>query len=975
MNHDQLKLLKVRLATAFLAVLISLLAGFASDSYAQQKDQSAAVITGIITTEDGQSANVFIQGTRQLTYTSVEQYSPLGILFYLPETLLGSIETSYKPDSGIISEIKISEMTETGHTARILVLLKKDVPYLVADENSGLKISFTKPEEPPVSEKASATSVAVYEKKDEKKDEKKKAEIIQEELKPVADARKIATRVESVGLEKSGSGVVITVKSDGMINDFQSLTLESTPQLPARIVFDINNIKSPFKKEQIVQANTEWVSKVRHYSSADKVRIVLDTKNKYLKSFSAKPVSNGLLINVGPAEIKTSEISSQPVIQKEPLASAEKTAEQPVSSDLKPVLNIPKKRPVLIDSKLAWVDRIDFSSEDNGKSTITIGTTRPVEYNVKKAAEKLLHLRLNNTNIPVRQRRPLITTRFNSAVDRITPLLKPVMKNTSIVAIELREAVPYVVEQSDNLLMVHFEASSVLPKPEKEAALPDWKEVLTNVAVEPVETETKEPVTKQVAEAKKTLLESGKQHTESQVAEDRKTILGFEKQYTGEKIALDFFDTDIKNVFRILREVSGKNFAIDKSVTGKVTLSLEKPVPWDQVLDLVLKMNQLGMTYEGDIVRIAPLEAIKKEEELKQAQFQAEQKTKEQQKALEELVVEYIPINYANAKSEILPHLEKIKTKDRGNISVDERTNLIIITDVAEVIRQAKEIVKKLDKVTPQVIIEARIVEASTNFSREIGTSWGSGIGVQPSNLIPGPWLNAVQDRGVNPLLDTGLGGVNLTPLDSRVGEKGGTYGMNTAINFPTLSNAASIGFNFLKIAGTPLLLNAKLQAMEAQGDGKIVSAPKIVTLDNKEATIKQGLRYPYNKLDSSGNTTTVFEDVDLELKVKPHVTPDNRISMVIKIKKRDLGSIISGQQSFTTKEAETELLINDGETVVIGGIIKTIKSSGGSGVPGLSMIPILGWLFKADSKIDNKEELLIFITPKIVLLEQRSAS
>jgi len=504
-----------------------------------------------------------------------------------------------------------------------------------------------------------------------------------------------------------------------------------------------------------------------------------------------------------------------------------------------------------------------------------------------------------------------------------------------------------VVEQSDTLLTVHFEASSVLPKPEKEAGLPDWKEVLTSAAVEPVETETKEPVAKQVAEAKKILLEPG-------------------KQYTGEKIALDFFDTDIKNVFRILREVSGKNFAIDKSVTGKVTLSLEKPVPWDQVLDLVLKMNQLGMIYEGDIVRIAPIEAIKKEDELRQARVLADQKSKEQQKALEDLVVEYIPVSYSNAKSEILPHLDKIKTKDRGNISVDERTNLIIITDVADVIKQAKDIVKKLDRVTPQVIIEARIVEASTNFSRDIGTSWGSGIGIQSVNLIDGAgvvWTApSIDDRvGVGP--------------QKGMQSLGGTFGVNTAINFPASSDKASIGFNFGRIAGTPFLLNAKLQAMEAQGEGKIVSAPKIVTLDNKEATIKQGLRYPYNKLDTSGNTTTVFEDVDLELKVKPHVTPDNRISMVIKIKKRDLGNIISGQQSFTTKEAETELLINDGETVVIGGIIKTTKSSGGSGVPGLSMIPILGWLFKSDSNTDNKEELLIFITPKIVLLEQRSAS
>jgi len=745
----------------------------------------------------------------------------------------------------------------------------------------------------------------------------------------------LATKFKSVDFVKKDNGIAVSIKADGKISNFESFTIKRKDKLPARIVFDLLNITGSEKnKEQAISPETEWVSKVRYNSYANKVRVVLDTKNDYLKAFSAVPVPDGLLINIGSTELAGAKTNAQPGIMVQPVSP------QPV-----PPSDAPKGNPVADRLKPAWVNKIDFSSEENGKSTLSIGTTRPVDYNMKKVSDKLLHLQLNNTNISESRKRPLITTRFNSAVDRIMPVQKPVMKNRSIIAIELRESVPYVVEQSDSFLKVNFEASSVPPMPEKEADLPDWKEVLANAPVEAVETEKGEPVNRQTAEAKTLLFEP-------------------EQKYTGEKIALDFFDTDIKNVFRILREVSGKNFAIDKGVTGKVTLSLEKPVPWDQVLDLVLKMNQLGMVHEGDIVRIAPLETIKKEEELKQAKFIADQKSKEQQKSLEELIVEYIPVNYSNAKAEILPHLEKIKTKDRGNISVDERTNLIIMTDVADVIRQAKEIVKKLDRVTPQVIIEARIVEASTNFSREIGTSWGSGVGVQPSSLLPTP-------------------AGTVSSIDNRVGvgpERGfntfqGTYGVNTAINFPTSLDVASIGFNFVKIAGTPLLLNAKLQAMEAQGEGKIVSAPKIVTLDNKEATIKQGLRYPYNKLDTSGNTTTVFEDVDLELKVKPHVTPDDRISMVIKIKKRDLGNIISGQQSFTTKEAETELLINDGETVVIGGIIKTTKSSGGSGVPGLSMIPILGWLFKTDTNTDNKEELLIFITPKIVLLDRRSAS
>jgi type IV pilus assembly protein PilQ len=415
-------------------------------------------------------------------------------------------------------------------------------------------------------------------------------------------------------------------------------------------------------------------------------------------------------------------------------------------------------------------------------------------------------------------------------------------------------------------------------------------------------------------------------------------------------------------------EVSGKNFAIDKDVTGKVTLTLAKPVPWDQALDLILKMNQLGKTSEGNIIRIATLETLKKEEGFKQAEIIAMQKAREEQKALEPLVTEYIPVNYSDAIEDILPHLEKIITKDResavagednkstetalGNASVtaDKRTNMIIMTDVAEKIKQAREIVKQLDKVTPQVIIEARIVEASTNFSREIGTEWNAAGGIQgdAANAGIGP------QRGYDTL--------------------GGTYGYDMAMNFPIAAvNPASIGFNFLRIAGTPFLLNAKLMAMESEGEGKIISSPKIVTLDNKKAVIKQGIRYPYTVMNAeTGVPETKFEDIDLLLEVTPHVTPDQRISMTINITKKDLGLIINNQQSFTIKEANTELLINDGNTVVIGGIIKTTKKFSETGVPWLSKIPILGWLFKSQGKTDEKEELLIFITPQIVQLEQR---
>jgi type IV pilus assembly protein PilQ len=408
-------------------------------------------------------------------------------------------------------------------------------------------------------------------------------------------------------------------------------------------------------------------------------------------------------------------------------------------------------------------------------------------------------------------------------------------------------------------------------------------------------------------------------------------------KYTGEKIALNFFETDIKNVFRILMDISGKNFAIDKDVSGKVTLSFEKPVPWDQVLDLVLKMNRLGMVYEGDIVRIATLKALKAEEEERQEILTAEQKAKEQKKALSPLITEYIPINYANAKADVLPHI--VPTQGRGSITVDTRNNQVIITDIADKVKKAKEIIKKIDRVTPQVMIEARIVEATDSFSKEIGTSWA----------ITGTRT------------DSGLGG---------------TLGFDMSATNPPTTSLGAIGITFSRLIGNTFqVVDARLAASESEGNVKIISAPKILTLDNKAAKIKQGLAYPYNKLDADGNTTTEFKDIALELEVTPHITPDDRVTMKIVIKNNEIGAVINNQISFTTKEAYTELLVDDGDTIVIGGIRKTRTDIGESGLPYLKKIPVLGWLFKTKSDEKTLEELLIFITPRVVQLAQVNAS
>jgi type IV pilus assembly protein PilQ len=422
---------------------------------------------------------------------------------------------------------------------------------------------------------------------------------------------------------------------------------------------------------------------------------------------------------------------------------------------------------------------------------------------------------------------------------------------------------------------------------------------------------------------------------ETAIDSDRAMVLTKKKRYVGEKIALDFFQTDIKNVFRILREVSGKNFAIDQDVSGKVTLTLDKPVPWDQVMDLVLKMNQLGMIVEGDIVRIATLSTLKKENDLRKAQIAALQKEKEQIKALEPLETRYIPISYSDAASEVLPHIQNIITKGRGSVSVDGKNNQIIITDTAKIIAQAEEITRQIDKVTSQVIIEARIVEVSQSYSKELGFSWALGVG----------------------------------PVTMNNGRS--QYTTNLAMNYPA---ASSNGFelNFAKIAGTPFTLDAALTALESNGNGKILSAPKIATLNNKKARIKQGQEIGYLERDSAGGSSVKFKDVDLLLEVTPHVTPDNRISMDIVIEKNDVLNFVEGVPVISTNEATTQLLVNDGDTIVIGGIIKSTSTKEKNAFPGLHKIPVLGWLFQSNLEDTDDNELLIFMNPKIVQLEQR---
>ena len=258
---------------------------------------------------------------------------------------------------------------------------------------------------------------------------------------------------------------------------------------------------------------------------------------------------------------------------------------------------------------------------------------------------------------------------------------------------------------------------------------------------------------------------------------------------------------------------------------------------------------------------------------------------------------------------------------------------------MAAKIEQAKKTVAQIDKVTPQVIIEARIVEANTTFQRDLGVDW---------SLTHGPFPGSSHALG-------------------------GDLAYNAAMNLPPAAYVGTLGITFNRLFGSQMVLNAKLQAMEKQNKVKIISAPKIRTLDNKTATIKQGYEYPFQTVDE-GNVSIDFKPIELTLEVTPLVTPDDRISIKVKVEKNDVYEQTAQGPALSTNSAETELLINDGETIVIGGIIKSSNTFTEQGFPVLSKIPILGWLFKSELKSEVKNELLIFITTRIVRLEQKDA-
>lgn len=435
---------------------------------------------------------------------------------------------------------------------------------------------------------------------------------------------------------------------------------------------------------------------------------------------------------------------------------------------------------------------------------------------------------------------------------------------------------------------------------------------------------------------------------------------GTPQKYTGRRIDLDFKDADIHNILRLLAEVGGVNIVTSDDVSGTVTIRM-RDVPWDQALDVILQAKGLGADQKGNLIRVAPMEVLEKEREL------AIQR-KKQQLDLAPLETRLVPVSYATAE-DVQPRVQEVLSP-RGHVSFDERTNVLIVRDVVEQLDEVEALIRTLDTQTPQVLVEARIVEATSNYTRDVGIQWGGDVSfnqafgnqtglVFPSNIgIAG----GAYDRQGTPTQ-------GLSPIIDR------TQVPNFAVNLPAAAGpgaGGALGLTFGSVDGN-FNLNVRLSAAESTGSVKIISSPRVLTLDNHAAKISQGTQIPYSQISAQG-IQTAFQTALLELQVTPHVTSDGSVSMKVVVTRNEpdfTRTGANGQPTILKREAQTELLVADGRTAVIGGIYTRNSGRTVDQVPLLGDIPILGLLFQRRRMLDQRNELLIFLTPRIVNREQ----
>jgi type IV pilus assembly protein PilQ len=716
----------------------------------------------------------------------------------------------------------------------------------------------------------------------------------------------------------------------------------------------------------------------------DPPRIVLDIRGELADALPrTKEVQAGGVTDVHLEEGKTQAISSRAVIGiNRPMDFDVKASDKVIAVTITPGKEIPqtseaaqkaaeageKKEPVTPSEpriffkdhpgNLTQILGLDFTLLDQGKSRLIVTTDKKARYDLNQKAPKKLLLNISQATIPPLIMRHMDSRYFEGVVEWVKASLSSADQGVAI-AITLREMVPFHVKQSETAITIDFGPTTIKPPEKKIVPLQQAQASMVPKTPAPAVGPAGSAAVPQPAGQRQM---AGQHEVPGVIGIEalRPVAPGEKKSYTGTPMTMDFVNADVTNILRLVAEVSNLNIVWGPEVKGAVSMRL-KDVPWDQALDLVLDNNNLGMRRQGNVIWVstkAQMAQIEAEERRKvqdyEARLEAERKKliqeKEKEKELEPLVTEYITVDFAKA-SEILPLLTMSETgKSRGGkLSVDARTNMIIMTDIASNVKKARETVKIFDTPVKQVMIEARIVDATEDFTRNLGVRWDN---------------FQIQHRSSTGVPFTGFDAIETTPGDPSAYPAGG--GRLASPVFTTNSPAGwapNIGLVFSKLSASQLtatVLDAKLALAEEEGKTKIISAPKVIAMNGQAATITRGDSIIIPATENVASTTL---DATLSLEVTPTVSYNNYVSLDVKVTDDNAPTNTRIQK----KSINTKLMVKSGDTVVIGGIYKENEAFTEDGIPGLRRIPLLGWLFKAQNTTSEKTELLIFLTPTVL--------
>jgi type IV pilus assembly protein PilQ len=910
-------------------------------------------VTGVRVEKNNDMDRVIIDTKPESVGYSVYKWmDPVRVVVDIPDASSAKAPPAIPVDDGLIQKIEVKGISAQGDNGssltRVIINLTGNAGYEIKREKGMLVVALDKKAASSSDLFPEGTSTVIVEHGDSAAPQAATdwAWAGPAEAAPAGSSAGAARNLLGVTVANDSDLTRVNLATDGSVGDYSAFTLEN----PDRLVIDLWGLKNPSKLSN-QSINQQGILRVRAGDHQDKIRLVFDA-NGDLPHYRFDKDGKNLVVTFS----RTMDVSAAPDIS---VAAASETAGSapgdekqdwpvmklaqtewsgPEGGSTSPVITAPASTgpaPVVTPS-LDWgpgaampatemageagIARVDYVKFDfsNDASSIVLHADRPIRREMwsreDNPDEKIVTFFIKNAQINADQQRSYDTTEFQSPIELFSVFQRPNQTNEVAIVVVMRNWAASKWNTYDQKLVIQFEnypGSLGLGGASTSGMFGPMGEEVTGGAAAPGG-----PLAPGVVGA---------------------PAAG---TYTGAPVSLDFKNMDILDALRTIAEVSNMNIVVADNVKGKITIRLEN-VPWDQALDLILDSKGLGKIERGNIIRVAPKSVLAKEE----AEAAATQEAREK---ITPLTTKIIPVNYLKAQ-DLRRVVVPLLTAGRGKVDYDKRTNSLIVRDIPAAVEEVYKLISTLDKPTKQVLIEARIVEATVGVTREIGVQWGANYNVGPAYGTPTglDFPSEIQVGGAT------LGGASSAPLRAGgLSSGGGALGMTIG----SLSNSVQ--------------LDVILRTLEAQEKIKIISSPRVLTLTDERAIIEQGVSIPYPppSIVSGSGVGWTFVEAALQLEVTPHVSSDNSIVMDVKASNNEPVTVAgTSQPGISKKETQTTILLKDGETAVIGGIFKINKTTPSTQVPFLGSLPIIGALFRDRIESTRNEELIIFLTPQII--------